>query len=144
MQVFTCLWNSTMLGSLDLLPIDSYDTLNRDHARSNSRIWRNLFWKQKSWQLSFAQPPPMPYTFMRVVLWFHIAILNILRSFKLIASQVCYVHFLHGPYTYTTSITVRHGQSYKGSSSPWNKKNTSKVSHHTHESLLKKEKRGRW
>ena len=47
MQVFTCLLNSTMLGSLDLLLIDSYDTLNRDHARSNSRIWRNLFWKQK-------------------------------------------------------------------------------------------------
>ena len=67
MQVFTCLWNSTMLGSLDLLLIDSYDTLNRDHARSNSRIWRNLFWKQKSWQLSFAQPPPMPHIYMRVV-----------------------------------------------------------------------------
>ena len=27
MQVFTCLWNLTMLGSSDLLFIDSYDTL---------------------------------------------------------------------------------------------------------------------
>ena len=67
MQVFTCLWNSTMLGSSDLLLIDSYDTLNQGHACSNSRSWRNLFWKQKSWQLSFAQPPPMPHIYMRIV-----------------------------------------------------------------------------
>ena len=67
MQVFTCLWNLTMLGSSDLLLIDSYDTLNQSHACSNSRIWRNLFWKQKSWQLSYAQSPPMPHIYMRVV-----------------------------------------------------------------------------
>ena len=66
MQVFTCLWNLTMLGSSDLLLIDSYDILDQDHACSNSRIWRNLFWKQKSWQLSVAQPPPMPHIYMRV------------------------------------------------------------------------------
>ena len=67
MQVFTCLWNLTMLGSLDLLLIDSYDTLNQSHACSNSRIWRNLFLKQKSWQLSYAQSLPMPHIYMRVV-----------------------------------------------------------------------------
>ena len=67
MQVFTCLWNLTMLGSTDLLLIDSYGTLNQGHACSNSRSWRNLFWKQKSWQLSFAQPPPMPHIYMRIV-----------------------------------------------------------------------------
>ena len=138
MQVFTCLWNLTMLGSSDLLLIDSYDTLNQSHACPNSRIWRNLFWKQKSWQLSYAQSPSIPHISMRVFLWFHIAILYILSSFKLIASRVCYAHFLLWPYMYKTSITVRHGQSYKGSSSPWNKKKTSKVSHHTHESLFKK------
>ena len=66
MQVFTCLWNLTMLGSSDLLPIDSYDTLNQSHACSNSRIWRNLFLKQKSWQLSYAQSPSMRHIYMRV------------------------------------------------------------------------------
>ena len=75
-----------MLGSLDLLPIDSYDTLNQSHACYNSRIWRNLFLKQKSWQLSYAQSPPMPHIY--------IAILYILSSFKLIAYRVCYAHFL--------------------------------------------------
>ena len=67
MQVFTCLWNLTILGSLDLLLIDSYVILNQNHACSNSRIWRNLFLKQKSWQLSCAQSPPMPHIYMRVV-----------------------------------------------------------------------------
>ena len=66
MQVFTCLWNLTLLGSLDLLPIDSYDTLNQSHACPNSRIWRNLFLKQKSWQLSYALSPPIPHISMRV------------------------------------------------------------------------------
>jgi len=54
-----------MLGSSDLLLIDSYDTLNQSHACSNSRIWRNLFWKQK--KIMAAQPPPMPHIYMRVV-----------------------------------------------------------------------------
>ena len=56
-----------LLGSSDLLFIDSYDTLNQSHACSNSRTWRYLFWKQKSWQLPFAQSPPMPHIYMRVV-----------------------------------------------------------------------------
>ena len=67
MQVFTCLWNLTMLGSSDLLLIDSYDTLNQSHACSNSRTWRYLFSKQKSWQLPYAQSPPKPHICMRVV-----------------------------------------------------------------------------
>ena len=66
MQVFTCLWNLTMLGSSDLLFIDSYDTLIQSHACSNSRTWRYLFWKQKPWQLPYAQTPPMPHIYMRV------------------------------------------------------------------------------
>jgi len=55
------------VGSSDLLLIDSFDTWNQGHACSNSRIWRNLFWKQKSWQLSYAQLLPMPHIYMRVV-----------------------------------------------------------------------------
>ena len=66
MQVFTCLWNLTMLGSSDLLHIDSYDTLNQTHVCSNSKIWRNLFWKQKSWKLFYALSPPIPHISMRV------------------------------------------------------------------------------
>jgi len=46
MQVFTCLWNLTLLGSSYLLFIDPYDTLIQSHACSNSRTWMNLFWKQ--------------------------------------------------------------------------------------------------
>ena len=46
MQVFTCLWNLTLLGSSDLLFIDLYDTLIQSHACSNSRTWRNLFWNK--------------------------------------------------------------------------------------------------
>ena len=68
MQVFTCLWNLTLLGSSDLLFIDSYDTLTQSHACSNSRTWRNFISKTKSWQLSYAQTPPMPHTYMRVAL----------------------------------------------------------------------------
>ena len=40
---------------------------------------------------------------------------------------------------YTTSITVRHDQSYKSSLSPLKQKK-SKVSHHAHGSLFKKKK----
>ena len=54
------------VGSSDLLFIDSYDTLIQSHACSNSRIWRYLFWKQKSWKLSYALSPPIPHIFMRV------------------------------------------------------------------------------
>ena len=46
MQVFTCLWNLTLLGSSNFLFIDPYDTLIQSHACSNSRTWMNLFWKQ--------------------------------------------------------------------------------------------------
>jgi len=137
MQVFTCLWNSTMLGSLDLLLIDSYDTLNRDHARSNSRIWRNLFWKQKSWQLSFAQPPPMPHIYMRIV--------SMIPHSYLVHFELVQTHWLLSVlctfYSGHTRTRVNHYPSWsviQGSSSPWNKKKTSKVSHHTHESLFKK------
>ena len=137
-----------LLGSSDLLFIDSYDTLNQSHACSNSRSWRYLFWKQKLWQLLMLKHHQCHIYKWEYFLWFHIAILYILSSFKLIASWVCYVHFLLWPYTYTTLITVRHGQSYRCKSSPWNKKKTSKVSHHTHESLFKKKrdkkKRERW
>ena len=55
-----------LLGSLDLLFIDSYDTLNQSHACSNSRTWRYLFWKQKSWKLSYALSLPIPHISMRV------------------------------------------------------------------------------
>ena len=54
------------VGSSDLLFVDSYDTLIQSHAFSNSRTWRYLFWKQKSWKLPYAQSPPMSHIYMRV------------------------------------------------------------------------------
>ena len=143
MQVFTCLWNLTMLGSSDLLLIDSFDTWNQGHACSNSRIWRNLFWKQKSWQLSYAQLLPMPHIYMRVVSMIpH----SYLVHFELVQTH-CLLSELCTFYSGHTRAQLHHYPSQsviQGSSSPWNKKKTSKVSHHTHESLFKKMKRGRW
>ena len=140
MQVFTCLWNSTMLGSLDLLLIASHDTLNWDHACLNSRIWRNLYWKQKSWQLSFAQPPPMPHISMRVV--------SMIPHSYLVHFELVQTHCLSSTLCTFLTLTIHvhdinHCPSwsiYKGSSSLSNKKKISKVSHHTHESLSKKKR----
>ena len=84
-----------LLGSLDLLFIDSYDTLNQSHACSNSRTWRYLFSKQKSWQLSFAQPPPMPHTYMRVV---SIVPHSYLVHFELVQTYCLSSYAMHIPY----------------------------------------------
>ena len=122
MQVFTCLWNLTMLGSSDLLLIDSYDTLNQSHACSNSRIWRNLFWKQKSWQLSYAQSPPMPHIYMRVV---SMILHSYLVHFELVQTH-CLSSTLCTFLTLTIHVhDINHCSSwptYEGSSPPWNKK----------------------
>ena len=147
MQVFTCLWNLTMLGSSDLLHIDSYDTLNQGHACSNSRIWRNLFWKQKSWQLSYAQLLPMPHIYMRVV--------SMIPHSYLVHFELVQTHCLSSVLCTFLTLTIHvHDINHCPS---WSiiqrliiplkqKEKTSEVSHHTHESLFKKkeEKRGRW
>ena len=84
-----------LLGSSDLLFIDTYDTLNQSHACSNSRTWRYLFWKQKSWQLPFAQSPPMPHIYMRVVSMIpH----SYLAYFELVQTYCLSCYAMHIPY----------------------------------------------
>ena len=95
MQVFTCLWNLTLLGSSDLLLIDSYDTLIQSHACSNSRTWRYLFWKQKSWQLLYAQTPPMPHIYMRVA---YMVPHSYLVHFELVQTYCLSSYAMHIPY----------------------------------------------
>ena len=84
-----------MLGSLDLLLIDSYDTLKWDHAHPNSRIWRYLFWKQKSWQLSYALSPPIPHISMRV---FSMIPHSYLVHFELVQTYCLSSYAMHIPY----------------------------------------------
>ena len=136
MQVFTCIWNLIMLGSTDLLLIDSCDTLNQDHACSNSRSWRNLFWKQKSWQLSFAQPPPMPHIYMRVF--------SLIPHSNLVHFELVQTHCLSSVQCTFLTLTIHvHDINHCPSWSiiqkliiPLKQKKTSKVSHRTHGSLF--------
>ena len=96
---------------------------------------------KKSWQLSFAQPPPMPHIYMRVV--------SMIPHSYLVHFELVQTHCLSSTLCTFLTLTIHvhdinHCPSwsiYKGSSSLSNKKKISKVSHHTHESLLKKRER---
>ena len=144
MQVFTCLWNLTLLGSSDLLFIDPYDTMIQSHACSNSRTWRNLFRKQNHGN-SHAQTPPMPHTYMRIALMIpH----SYLVHFELVqtcclSSYAMHIRYFDHPCTRHQNI-VRHDNHTKPRHPP-ERKRKQEMSHHAHESLLKKkeEKRGR-
>ena len=143
MQVFTCLWNLTLLGSSDLLFIDPYDTLIQSHACSNSRTWRNLFSNKTKathmlkhhqchihiWEVALM----IPHSYL---VYFELVQTCCLWSYAM--HTLCFDHTR----TRHQSLSVSHEDLQK-LVTLWKEKENKKVSHHAHESLFEQKKRER-
>ena len=83
-----------------------------------------IYFEKKSWQLSFAQPPPMPHTYMRVALMIphsYLVHFELVQTCCLL-SYAMHIRYFDHPCTRHQNI-VRHDNHTKARLPPERKKN---------------------